>query len=84
MRTKNKWRFFTWQTSTTSWSRHLNSERASTVCSAVLLTVSTVLSKAGKREELSAIFAKFGGKKLSDIKEEDYPALMKELEAANG
>ncbi len=44
----------------------------------------TVLSKAGKREELSAIFAKFGGKKLSDIKEEDYPALMKELEAANG
>lgn len=44
----------------------------------------TVLSKAGKREELSAIFVKFGGKKLSDIKEEDYPALMKELEAANG
>lgn len=36
----------------------------------------TVLSKAGKREELSAIFAKFGGKKLSDIKEEDYPALI--------
>lgn len=46
--------------------------------------MATVLSKAGKREQLSAIFAEFGGKKLSDIKEEDYPALMKKLEAANG
>lgn len=44
----------------------------------------TALSKAGKREQLSAIFAEFGGKKLSDIKEEDYPALMEKLEAANG
>ena len=35
-------------------------------------------------EELSAIFAEFGGKKLSDIKEEDYPALMERLVAANG
>ena len=47
-------------------------------------TVATALSKAGKREELSAIFAEFGGKKLSDIKEEDYPALMERLVAANG
>lgn len=46
--------------------------------------VATALSKAGKREALSAIFAEFGGKKLSDIKEEDYPALMEKLEAANG
>lgn len=46
--------------------------------------VATALSKAGKREELSAIFAEFGGKKLSDIKEEDYPALMERLVAANG
>lgn len=46
--------------------------------------VATALSKAGKRDKLSAIFAEFGGKKLSDIKEEDYPALMEKLEAANG
>lgn len=46
--------------------------------------VATALSKAGKREELSAIFAEFGGKKLSDIKEEDYPTLMERLVAANG
>ena len=46
--------------------------------------VATALSKAGKRAELSAIFAEFGGKKLSDIKEEDYPALMERLVAANG
>lgn len=46
--------------------------------------IATALSKAGKREQLSAIFAEFGGKKLSDIKEEDYPALMEKLEAANG
>lgn len=46
--------------------------------------VATALSKAGKREQLSKIFAEFGGKKLSDIKEEDYPALMEKLEAANG
>lgn len=46
--------------------------------------IATVLSKAGKRDQLSAIFAEFGGKKLSDIKEEDYPALMEKLEAANG
>lgn len=36
-------------------------------------------SKAGKQDILRAAFAKFGGKKLSDIKEEDYPALMEEL-----
>lgn len=46
--------------------------------------IATALSKAGKREELAAIFAEFGGKKLSDIKEEDYPALMERLVAANG
>lgn len=37
------------------------------------------LSKEGRQEELKAAFAKFGGKKLSDIAEADYPALMKEL-----
>lgn len=37
------------------------------------------LSKAGKQDLLRAAFAKFGGKKLSDIKPEDYPALMDEL-----
>lgn len=46
----------------------------------------TKLSKAGKQEELVAIFAKFGGKKLSDFKErpEVYPDLMRELVNANG
>ncbi len=44
----------------------------------------TALSKANKRAELKAIFTKFGGTKLSDMKEEDYPALLKELVAANG
>lgn len=45
----------------------------------------TKLSKAGKQKELAAIFAKFGGKKLSDFKErpEVYPDLMKELVNAN-
>ena len=38
-------------------------------------------SKAGKQDLLRAAFAKFGGKKLSDIKAEDYPALMDELAA---
>lgn len=48
--------------------------------------VAAKLSKAGKQEELAAIFAKFGCKKLSDFdsRQEDYPALMKELVNANG
>lgn len=33
------------------------------------------LSKAGKQDVLKSAFAKFGGKKLSDISESDYPAL---------
>ena len=37
------------------------------------------LSKEGRQSELRAAFEKFGGKKFSDIKESDYPALMKEL-----
>jgi outer membrane biosynthesis protein TonB len=45
--------------------------------------IATALSKKGKREELAAIFAKFGAKNLSTIKESDYPALMRELVAAN-
>lgn len=46
--------------------------------------IATALSKAGKQDELKKIFAEFGGKKLSDIAEADYPALMKKLVAANG
>lgn len=46
--------------------------------------VATALTKAGKRDTLKAIFKKFGGEKLSDIQEADYPALMRELVAANG
>lgn len=41
--------------------------------------VALKLSKAGKQDVLKAAFAKFGGKKLSDIKPEDYVALMREL-----
>ena len=37
------------------------------------------MSKAGRQAELKAAFAKFGGKKLSDIAEADYEALLKEL-----
>lgn len=41
--------------------------------------VALKLSKAGKQDVLKAAFAKFGGKKLSDIKSDDYAALMAEL-----
>lgn len=37
------------------------------------------MSKAGRQAELKNAFAKFGGKKLSDIAPADYAALMKEL-----
>lgn len=37
------------------------------------------LSKEGRQADLKAAFAKFGAKKLSEVKPEDYPALMKEL-----
>lgn len=37
------------------------------------------LSKAGRQAELKAAFAKFGGKKLSDIAESDFGALLEEL-----
>lgn len=45
--------------------------------------VALKLSKAGKSDELRAIFGKFGAERLSDIKEEDYPAVMAELGAIN-
>ena len=37
------------------------------------------LSKSGRSDELRRAFAKFGGKKFSDIRPEDYAALLKEL-----
>lgn len=37
------------------------------------------LSKAGKQAELKAAFAKFGGKKLSDIAESDFGRLLEAL-----
>lgn len=43
--------------------------------------VALKLSKAGKSAMLKEIFAKFGAEKLSDIKEDQYPELMKELTA---
>ena len=36
-------------------------------------------SKAGRQAELKAAFAKFGAKKLTEISEDDYPALLEEL-----
>lgn len=36
-------------------------------------------SKAGRQEELKAAFAKFGAKKLTEVAEADYPALMEVL-----
>lgn len=41
------------------------------------------LSKAGQQEQLKEAFAKFGGKKLSDIKPENYAELMKVLSEVN-
>lgn len=54
-----------------------------TVSKTDVRALATALSKAGKKAELRAIFEKFGAQKLSDIQESDYPALKKELEAAN-
>lgn len=46
--------------------------------------VALKLSKAGQQAKLKEIFAKYDAEKLSDISEENYPALMADLEAANG
>ena len=40
----------------------------------------TELTKAGKLPALQAVFAEFGAKKLSQIAERDYQAVMKKLE----
>ena len=40
------------------------------------------LSKDGKQELLKQAFAKFGAKKLTEVAESDYPALMEELSNA--
>lgn len=39
------------------------------------------LTKAGKSDEMKAVFEEFGAAKLSEIKEEDYAAVMEKLEA---
>ena len=44
--------------------------------------VALKLSQAGRQSTLQSIFANFGAKKLSDIPQEEYPALMEELGAA--
>lgn len=42
------------------------------------------LSKAGKQQQLQAVFAKYGAEKLSDFTDESiYPQLLQDLEAAN-
>ena len=45
--------------------------------------IATAISKAGKKAELKAALEAFGATKLSDVKEADYPALKKKLEAIN-
>ena len=40
------------------------------------------LSKEGRQDFLKAAFAKFGAKKLTEVAESDYPALMEELSNA--
>lgn len=42
------------------------------------------LSKSGRQAELKEAFSKFGAKKLSDIAEENYAALMVELDRTCG
>lgn len=41
----------------------------------------TELIKAGKQKEAKEITAKYGAKKLPDVKEEDYAAIVKDVEA---
>ncbi len=56
----------------------------SSISLADVRAVALVLSKAKKQDKLKEIFAKYGAEKLSDISTDDYPALMADLEAANG
>ena len=46
--------------------------------------VALKFSKASRQAELKEIFGNYGADKLSGIAEEDYPNLMKDLEAAYG
>lgn len=55
-------------------------EEPKTVTLSELRKKGTELTKAGKLPELQAVFAEFGAKKLSQIAESDYPAVMKRLE----
>lgn len=55
-------------------------EEPKTVTLSELRKKGTELTKAGKLPELQAVFAEFGAKKLSQIAESDYQAVMKKLE----
>lgn len=50
-----------------------------TVTKADVFSMALKCSKAGKQKELAAAFKSFGAKKLSEVPESDYPALMKML-----
>lgn len=58
-------------------------EPAAVITKTDIRAVALRLSKAGKSDELRAVFSKFGAERLSDIKEEDYPAVMAELGEIN-
>ncbi len=45
-----------------------------------LRAIGTAIAKAGGSGELKAVFAKYGAKKLGEIKEEDYAACYRDLE----
>lgn len=48
-----------------------------------LRAIALKLSKAGKQDILKELFAKYKAEQLSGVVESDYPALMKDLVAAN-
>ena len=45
--------------------------------------VALAMSKAGKNDQLGEILGRFGATKLSQVKEDDYAALLADLEAAS-
>ena len=63
----------------------LPDEGETTISLTEVRAVALKLSQSGKQTALQGIFAKYGAKKLSDVPQAKYPALMKELEeAVNG
>lgn len=60
------------------------SEPSKKINMADIRAIALTFSKNGRSKELREAFKQFGASKLSDVKEEDYPALMKVLGELNG